>query len=116
MSKKILIIDDDENIRLLLKDILEGILKTGPVKEAETGMKGVELAISEKPDVIFCDINMPDISGLEVVRQLRNNPPFKNTLIIAMSAEYHYEDGILKAGANVFLKKPFDLAAIKNLF
>lgn len=116
MSKKILIIDDDENIRLLLKDILEGILKIGTVEEAEGGIKGVGLALSGGPDIIFCDINMPDISGLEVVRQLRNNPPFKETLIIAMSAEYHYENGILKAGADVFLKKPFDLAAIRNLF
>lgn len=116
MSKKILIIDDEENIRLLLKDILEGILKIGPVKEAENGMEGVGLALSERPDIIFCDIRLPDISGLEVVRQLRNNPAFEKTLIIAMSAEYHYENGILEAGANVFLKKPFELTTIKNLF
>lgn len=113
MNKKILIIENEKESRLLLKEILEEILKLGTVKEAKEGMKGVGLAISEKPGIIFCDVELPDISGLELIRQLRNNPAFKRTRIIAISANHSHKNAVPKVRINALLKKPFELSDVQ---
>lgn len=110
---KILIIDDEKIIRELLKEFFKLARKEETI-EAKNSLEGIGLAIKEKPEVIFCDINLPDISGIETIRQLRNNNAFKETRIIAMSANYDYENEALEKGANVFLKKPFSISDIER--
>jgi len=110
---KILIIEDEEMIRKLLKRVFK-LVRKEEVVEAAKGMDGVDTAVKEKPEFIFCDIGLPDISGIEVIRQLRNNKAFENTRIIAMSAEYENENKALEAGADSFLKKPFFISDIEK--
>lgn len=110
---KVLIIDDEQLIRESLGEFLK-MATDKQVIEAAKGMEGVSLAVKEKPEVIFCDIGLPDISGIEVIRQLRNNRCFKDTLVIAMSAEYDNEKKALESGANVFLRKPFSISDIET--
>jgi YesN/AraC family two-component response regulator len=110
---KVLIIDDEKLIRESLKEFLE-MTTEKEVIEAANGMQGVSLAVKEKPEVIFCDIGLPDISGTEVIRQLRNNQSFKGTLIIVMSAEYDNEKKALESGANAFLRKPYSISDVET--
>jgi len=110
---KILIIEDEKLIRELLQEFFNSVRK-GETIEAEKAMEGVSLAIREKPDIIFCDIGLPDISGFETIRQLRNNNSFKDTRIIAMSAEHDNKNKALEAGADAFLRKPFAISDIER--
>ena len=110
---KILIIEDEKSIRELLQEFFN-LVRKGKTIEAEKAMEGVGLAIREKPDIIFCDIGLPDISGIETIRQLRNNESFKKTRIIAMSAEHDNKNKALEAGADAFLRKPFVISDIER--
>ena len=65
---KILIIDDEKSIRLALKDILED--EGYEVALAENGKEGLEKAVADRYDVIFCDIKMPEMDGEEVLKKL----------------------------------------------
>ncbi|MDX2242916.1 MAG: response regulator [Leptolyngbyaceae cyanobacterium bins.302] len=69
--KTILLIDDNETFRLILADWLrmEGF---DPIT-AENGFEGIQLAHSQEPDLILCDVNMPEIDGIEVLKQLKND-------------------------------------------
>ena len=110
---KVLIIDDEELIRESLGEFLK-MVSDNKVIETGKGITGVELAVKEKPDVIFCDIGLPDISGTEVIRQLRHNHCFESTLIIAMSGEEENGKKALASGANVFIKKPYSISDIET--
>lgn len=69
MSKTILVIDDDKLIREGLVAMLRGLGHT--IHEAEDGQQGLELALNLKPNLIVTDIRMPNMTGLEMIEQLR---------------------------------------------
>ena len=70
---KILIIDDERSIRNALKDVLE--FEGYVIELAEDGMKGLEMMKSTKYDLIFCDIKMPNMDGVEVLTKIREEIP-----------------------------------------
>lgn len=112
--EKILIIDDEKGIRDVLKEIVETIIPDNLiVLTAKNAESGLELAVQEKPDIIFCDINLPGKSGLEVIPEFRNT--LKDVLIIAMSGHSYYKEKAIMAGANFFLKKPFDVEEVEKI-
>ncbi|MCK5779429.1 MAG: response regulator [Psychrilyobacter sp.] len=104
--KKILIIDDELSIRLLLREIIEdmGIV----VSEAETAIVGLQILKKEKFDMIIMDIQMPQMNGLEAVRKIRQ---FSDTPVFIISAFSHLEDVVGNLGVKVegFIEKPFDI-------
>ncbi len=107
---KVLIIDDERAIRRALKEILE--YEKCHVLEAENGKEGLELIRSNTLDVIFCDIKMPLLDGmelLEVLRQEGNEVP-----IIMISGHGTLETAVqaIKKGAFDFIEKPLDLNRI----
>jgi len=83
-SKKLLVIDDDEVSRYLFR----GLLATTPVRiiEAAGGHEGVRLAAEEKPDAIFLDLDMPDMSGFDVLNLLQADPKTKSAPVIFYTA------------------------------
>lgn len=81
MGKKILIIDDEENIRNLLKSMLYDY---GEIFEADFGKKGFLYFQKEKPDIILLDIMLPDTSGVELLQQIREKD--KNVKVIMITA------------------------------
>ena len=87
---KILIIDDEEDLRLLLKDRLidEGF----SVVEAEDGLKGVDVAISERPDLIVLDLMMPIMTGEQCWAEIKRHPDVKDTPFIILTAKRKYQD------------------------
>lgn len=118
MSKKILIIEDNDETRELLRMALE---KRGyGVTVAEDGVRGYDIALFLRPDLIVTDIQMPGADGVHVVRRVRDTASLEKTPILVMTA---FGTGTatfsLQLGANAYEPKPIDqqsfLATVKRL-
>jgi two-component system nitrogen regulation response regulator NtrX len=107
---KILLIDDEAAIRSALKEILE--YESYEVKEAEDGPTGIKLIEKEEFDLVFCDIKMPRMDGLEVLEKIKE----KNSElpVVMMTGHGTVETAVesLKKGAFDFIQKPLDLNRI----
>lgn len=106
---KILIIEDDETVRVVIRRILES--KGYDVVEAEDGRQGLEMYRKENVDLVLTDIVMPNKEGLETIRELRQVTP--DVKIIAMSgggrnSPYDYLNLAKKFGADRLFEKPFE--------
>lgn len=115
MKTKVLVIDDEENIRESVKDYLE--LCDFDVKVAEDGEKGIQCALTWKPDLILSDLKMPLVGGDEVIKNLRNTEGFRETPIIIFSAitDERSQQELLVLGATRFVAKPFRLPELVDL-
>ncbi|WP_282171570.1 response regulator [Cytobacillus firmus] len=104
---RILIVDDAKFMRVTLGTILK---KAGHeiVGEGENGKEAVDLFVNLKPDLVMMDITMPEMSGLEAVREIkRDNPNAKVIMCSAMGQQKVVVESI-EAGAKDFIIKPFD--------
>lgn len=109
---KILVIEDDELIRETLLQLLES--HNYRVIAAENGRVGVQMALSEIPDLILCDVQMPELDGYDVLRTLRQNSlaatiPF--IFLTAQSDKTDFRRG-MELGADDYLTKPFTKAEL----
>ncbi len=104
---RILVVDDSNDVRSFLVLFLE---RCGGYEtlEAASGEEAVEKAISGKPDLILMDIRLPDISGLEATKAIKNSPSAAQIPIIAFSAllSIEWKQKALKAGMVAYLQKP----------
>ena len=107
---KILIIDDERSIRNSLKEILadEGY----EVEVAENGIQGCEMADKEKYNVIFCDIKMPEMDGMEVLDKLTGMGIDSAVVMISGHGDIDTAVECIKKGAFDFIQKPLDLNRI----
>jgi diguanylate cyclase (GGDEF)-like protein len=119
MAKKILIVDDSPFFRGQLKLALNSEYE---VIEAGTGGEGLDMVKSDKPDLVLLDVVMPDYSGFEICRILRESES-NNLMPIIMITSQDAQDDILvglELGADDYVKKPFNerelLSRIKNIF
>ncbi len=107
MSKKVLVVDDEETIRKFLKIHL---LKYGyEVKEAVDGEQAIEQLKKDRFDLIICDIVMPRKNGWEVIQEVRSHSITKNIPVIVLTAK-NEDDDMFKGyelGANFYITKPF---------
>ncbi|MET0392912.1 MAG: response regulator [Chitinophagaceae bacterium] len=112
--KTILVIDDHPDIRDNTAEILE--LAGYKTLTAENGRKGIELALKEKPDVIVCDIMMPELDGYGVLHLLRKNPEGQNIPFIFLTAKTERTDFRkgMEMGADDYVTKPFDEIELLN--
>jgi CheY-like chemotaxis protein len=110
-GKKVLVVDDKEENRRLLKKIL--VLHAYSIIEAASGEKAIELAQSEKPDLILMDIRLREgMDGIEATRRLKAlPPPVSNIPIVAITASVSPEDvqKAIKNGCSGFIRKPIDI-------
>ena len=106
--KKILLIEDNDDIRDNTAEILE--LASFEVFTAPNGKLGVETALQENPDLIICDIMMPVLDGYGVLHMLQNNPATQNTPFIFLTAKTERSDFRkgMELGADDYITKPFD--------
>ncbi|HUU74373.1 MAG TPA: response regulator [Burkholderiales bacterium] len=107
MSKRILVVEDQEDNRKIMRDLLTA---SGFVLiEAETGEEGVAAASREKPDLILMDIQLPGLDGYEATRQIRANADLKKTPIIAVTSYALSGDDkkAFAAGCDGYVTKPF---------
>ena len=112
--KKVLVIEDNsDNLRL----ITYALQRYGyEVIAAETGLRGVELAIAERPAFILMDINLPDIDGLEATRRIRKSGADGTIPIIAITSNAMAGDKnqSLAAGCSGYFEKPIDPLTIMD--
>lgn len=112
MAKTILIVDDSSSIRQMVRFTLE---RTGyTVIEAVDGVDGLKKAKAHKCDLIFTDQNMPNKTGLELLKDLRSDTSYKLTPILLLTTESSGEIKTLgkNLGATGWLTKPFDPAKL----
>src|ERR1035437_9414859 len=102
---EVLIIDDEVQIRRLLRVTLE----TGgfEVRDADSGQVGLSEIAFRRPDIVVLDLGLPDISGIEVLKRLRE---WTKVPILILSVQGHEDDKVaaLDAGADDYLTKPFN--------
>lgn len=119
MKKKILVVDDEETLRNLLVDVLEG--ENFMVISCSDTEEGYKRVIKSQPDLVILDIKMPRIGGIELCRLLRENPQTKGIPIIMLTVESSETDKVigLEVGADDYITKPFSsrelLARVKSL-
>jgi two-component system chemotaxis response regulator CheY len=104
----VLIVDDDPFIRKLIVTTLEGV-SSFQLHEAADGEEAVRLARSEGPRLVFLDIDMPRLDGIEACRQMRGEPSMAGSRIVMLtaSADESARSRAAQAGADRFLTKPF---------
>lgn len=105
--KKILVIEDDANIRESLVELLE--MKSFELISADNGTDGLKLAQEKIPDLILCDVMMPGLNGYEVVEAIRKDSRLAKLPFIFLSAKAMDTDiqHAKNLGANSYLTKPF---------
>ena len=109
MKGKILIVDEEADLRLLLKSILESEYT---VTEAENGAALKKLLTAEAPDIVLLDLNLPDANGLDLLPQLKKSWPDAEVVVLTGAATFEAAVEATKRGAYHFINKPFDTSAL----
>ncbi len=102
----VILADDHPVVRAGVRKLLEGISGVRVVAEAQNGREAVDLALKLKPDVVFMDITMPELNGLEASAILQRDAPEVRVVILSVHASVQYVTRALKqAGASGYLQK-----------
>ena len=111
MEQKILIVDDEAHIRMLIEQTLEDLEDEGvELLFAENGREALELIQQETPDLVFLDVMMPEMNGMEVCQKVKKELKLDEVYIILLTAkgqEVDRQKG-LEMGADKYMTKPFD--------
>jgi two-component system chemotaxis response regulator CheY len=104
----VLIVDDDEFIRKLIATTLEDVAEF-ELYEAADGLAALEVARRERPSLVFLDVDMPRLDGIEACRRLREEDATDQLTIVMLTAAHgdRVESEAEQAGADLFLTKPF---------
>lgn len=107
-QKQLLLIDDDPNLILLVKDYLE--FRGYQVTTAENGREALEILEQATPDMIICDVMMPEMDGYSLVKHVREDPKTSWIPVLFLSAKGQSQDRVkgLNTGADVYMVKPFE--------
>ncbi|AFY67943.1 response regulator transcription factor [Geitlerinema sp. PCC 7407] len=106
--KRLLLIDDDPNLILLVKDYLE--FRGYEVITAENGREALEVLERDIPDMIICDVMMPEMDGYSLVKHVREDARTSWIPVLFLSAKGQSQDRVkgLNTGADVYMVKPFE--------
>lgn len=111
MIQKLLIVDDEAHIRMLIEQTLEDLEDEGvELLFAENGEQALQLIQKEKPNLVFLDVMMPKMNGMEVCQKVKKELKLENVYIILLTAkgqEVDRQKG-LDMGADRYMTKPFD--------
>ncbi len=112
---KVLIVDDMATMRRIIKSLLEQ-LGFKNIDEAEDGAVALEKLKKGKYDLVITDWNMPNMTGLELVQEIRKDPQLKDIPVLMVTAEAKKENVIaaIKAGVNNYVVKPFTAETLKE--
>ncbi|HEY9667337.1 MAG TPA: response regulator transcription factor [Coleofasciculaceae cyanobacterium] len=107
-NRQLLLIDDDPNLILLVKDYLE--FRGYEVITAENGREALEVLEQQVPDMIICDVMMPEMDGYAFVEHVRQDPRTSWIPVLFLSAKGQSQDRVkgLNTGADVYMVKPFE--------
>jgi DNA-binding response OmpR family regulator len=111
MSKKLLIVDDEPHIRMLIEQTLEDLEDEGvELLFAENGEQALSIITAERPNLVFLDVMMPKMNGMEVCQKVKKELNLTEVYIILLTAkgqEVDRQKG-LDMGADRYMTKPFD--------
>lgn len=110
--RKLLIADDEDGVRRLVRMTLES--EDYDIIEAADGAEALECARAHKPELMFLDVMMPEMSGVEVCKELKSDPATSGITVIMLSAKAQEadRDAGLEAGADDYFTKPFSPLAL----
>jgi two-component system chemotaxis response regulator CheY len=114
--KSCLVVDDSRVVRMVARKILEGL--DFSIEEAENGLEAMEACLRRMPEAILLDWNMPVMSGIDFLRQLRQTEGGERPIVVFCTTENdlaHIREAI-QAGANEYIMKPFDTEIIETKF
>ena len=115
MEHKILIVDDEAHIRMLIEQTLEELEDEGvEFLTAENGEIALDIIQKENPKLVFLDVMMPKMNGMEVCRRVKKELDLKDVFIVLLTAKGQELDRQRgqEVGADVYMTKPFDPAII----
>jgi len=115
MAYNILIVDDSKTMRsVLVKTLSMTDLKLGEVYVAENGRDALDKLRNHWVDLVMTDLNMPEMTGLELIDQMAADGMLKSTPVIVISTDGSAErvQGLIQKGVRVFIRKPFTPEAI----
>jgi two-component system chemotaxis response regulator CheY len=118
MSYNILIVDDSRTIRSVIKKTLDiAGVPVGDLYEAENGKEALDVMNSNWIDLIFADINMPVMSGIEMVKKMSEDNMLDKTPVIIVSTEGSKTriDDLLELGVRAYLRKPINPEDLRNI-
>jgi len=108
---KVLIVDDEPFIRLLLEQTLEELEDEGvELITADNGETALEIIRSETPEIVFLDVMMPKMNGFDVCKTVKNDLGISEVFIVLLTAkgqEFDKQKGI-DVGADIYMTKPFN--------
>lgn len=117
MDQKLLIVDDEAHIRMLIEQTLEELEDEGvEFLTAENGEIALEIIQRENPQLVFLDVMMPKMNGMEVCRRVKKELGLDKVFIVLLTAkgqELDRQKG-QEVGADLYMTKPFDPEAILN--
>jgi two-component system chemotaxis response regulator CheY len=104
----VLVVDDDPFVRKLIATTLEDVAEFD-LHEAADGVEALEVARQKRPSLVFLDVDMPRLDGIDACRQLRSDEQVGATTIVMLTAAHGdaVERQAQEAGADLFLTKPF---------
>jgi CheY-like chemotaxis protein len=113
-SKTVLIIEDEEDAAELFAEMMR--VSGFRVLKTSSSTPAISLMTAEKPDVVILDIMMPEISGLDILRQMRREPELANIPVVVVSAKSMPADikNGMEAGASTYLTKPVGFLDLKE--
>jgi len=117
MEQKILIVDDEAHIRMLIEQTLEELEDDGvEFLTAENGEIALDIIQKENPKLVFLDVMMPKMNGMEVCRRVKKELGLENVFIVLLTAKGQETDRQkgLDVGADVYMTKPFDPEVLLN--
>ena len=114
MNKRILVVEDRDDSRTILVAILKRFCGYDTI-EAANGTEAIAKAVSEKPDLILIDLDLPDISGMDAARAVKENPNTAHIPIIAQTAwgSRQWKAKVLRLGIVDYLEKPVSMELMK---
>jgi two-component system chemotaxis response regulator CheY len=118
MSYNILIVDDSKTIRSVIKKTLDiADVPVGDLYEAENGKEALDVMNSNWIDLIFADINMPVMTGIEMIKKMSEDNTLDKTPVIIVSTDGSKTriDELLELGVKAYLRKPINPEELRNI-
>ena len=118
MSYNILIVDDSKTIRSVIKKTLDiANVPVGDLYEAENGKEALDVMNSNWIDLIFADINMPVMTGIEMIKKMSEDNTLDKTPVIIVSTDGSKTriDELLELGVKAYLRKPINPEELRNI-
>lgn len=112
LDKEIVVVDDDRGI-LESFDAMLG--DDYPLVTLDNGAEAIEYVKSHRPRLIFLDIKMPGMSGIEVLKRLRQDEVEAEVVIVTATTQTHYEQEAEELGITAYLKKPFEIDDVEDI-